>query len=242
LFQDFFGTGRINYVFWSIATEWHIYFFMPLFVWAWRRFGAAPVVTMTMLSGYAVAIAFADTRVARANVHFLGMFTLGMLAAYVAQSKDPLFERLRERFPFRLVALLAFASVVGLIAWFGLQQSIRRFLILDFPVGILATCLLVVGAKPNSLLGRVFSFGPLAFVGTFSYSVYLVHAPFLQLEWQFVLEPLGLSRDAQFLTMGSIGLAVIVGASYGFHRLFEAPFMSSPKAVPKTAMVAKPSV
>jgi peptidoglycan/LPS O-acetylase OafA/YrhL len=242
LLQNVFGTGRINYVFWSIATEWHIYFFMPVFVWGWRRFGALAVVTTAMLVGYALAIGFGHTRLARANPHFLGMFTLGMLAAYIVRSKSAPFVSLRQRFPFKLVAVLALASVIGLIGWFGLQKSIKTFEALDFPVGIMATCLLVVASEKQSLLGRLFSFRPLVFVGTFSYSVYLVHAPLLQIEWQYVLEPLGLGRDGQFLAMLSVGLVLIVAASYAFHRVFEAPFMSSPKAVPKAALVAKTTV
>ena len=40
LIQDLFATSLINYVFWSIAVEWHIYFIVPLLVWCWRRYGA----------------------------------------------------------------------------------------------------------------------------------------------------------------------------------------------------------
>src|SRR5579884_1165265 len=35
LVQDLFGTGAINYVFWSIAVEWQIYFLFPLLVLSW---------------------------------------------------------------------------------------------------------------------------------------------------------------------------------------------------------------
>src|ERR1041384_2109381 len=49
LLQDLFGTSRINYVFWSIAVEWHIYFLMPLLVWAWARLGPAAVVTAALV-------------------------------------------------------------------------------------------------------------------------------------------------------------------------------------------------
>jgi peptidoglycan/LPS O-acetylase OafA/YrhL len=63
------------------------------------------------------------------------------------------------------------------------------------------------------------------FIGTFSYSLYLIHAPILQLLWQYVLNPAGLGSDTMFLVLMTAGLLVVLCAAYGFFRAFEAPAM-----------------
>jgi peptidoglycan/LPS O-acetylase OafA/YrhL len=74
------------------------------------------------------------------------------------------------------------------------------------------------------------------FVGTFSYSLYLIHAPLLQIMWQYVLTPLGVSRNVQFSLLMTLGLALVLLVSYGFFLLFEAPFLRASRT--KTQVVA----
>jgi peptidoglycan/LPS O-acetylase OafA/YrhL len=225
LLQDIFGTSKINYVFWSIAVEWQIYFLFPLFVWAWTKYGARTVVPIALLVGYGLRLGFPESRLVRANPHYIGMFVLGMLAAYVAQSGDERFTRLRV--PWRAIAAVAFAVAAGLTLWLGWKWGADHFYILDFPVGILATSLLVSASRPNAVLGRIFAWKPLVFIGTFSYSVYLVHAPLLQVLWQYVFHPAGLGFETMFACFMTVGLLLILGVAYLFFRVFEEPFMRS---------------
>jgi peptidoglycan/LPS O-acetylase OafA/YrhL len=228
LLQDLFGTGRINYVFWSIAVEWQIYFLMPLIVWGWRRFGPLQVVLATLVLGYALRFGFWDTRIARAAPHFVGMFSLGMLAAYLARSPEARYTRWAERIPWSLVAAAGLAVAMAFSVYWGVSVSEGRFHYLDFPVGIMAFALLVDSSQRRpSMLTRAFSFRPLVFIGTFSYSLYLVHAPLLQLLWQYVLNPLGLKLSVMFVLLLTAGLAVVLGVAYLFFRVFEAPFLGS---------------
>ncbi|HET9956901.1 MAG TPA: acyltransferase, partial [Polyangiaceae bacterium] len=228
LLQDFYATGSINYVFWSIAVEWQIYFLFPLLVLGFRRLGSLQVVGLALLIGYALRIGFAHTRIARANPHFVGMFSLGMLAAYVAQADREPFKRWRYGFPWAAVGSVAFVTAVALAMYWGFRSAIHSFYWLDMPVGIFATCLLVLTSRlPQSRLRSVFAFKPLAFVGTFSYSVYLLHAPLLQLMWQYVLSPLGLAPEAMFSVLLSFGLLAVLGCAYLFFLVLEKPFMSS---------------
>lgn len=229
LMQDVFGTGIINYAFWSIAVEWHIYFLVPLLVWAWFRYGAARVVIATLVIGYALRIAFGDTRLARANPHYLGMFGLGMLAAYVARSTEPLFVQLRQRVPWWLLAGVGLLAAVALMTFWGIEPSTERFYILDFPIGLMAMAVLVLASGPQpTFLTRVFGWRPLVVIGTFSYSLYLIHAPLLQILWQYVMQPLGLEHESMFIFLHTAGLAAVLLASYLFHLAFEAPFMRAP--------------
>lgn len=231
LLQDLFATSRINYVFWSIAVEWHIYFIVPLLVLAWRRFGSTTVVIGCLALGYAVRLGLGDTRVARMHPQFLGMFALGMLAAYIVRSPDARFVRLKQNVPWTAVTSLLLLANVGLISWWGIELAETRFHWLDLPIGIMAAATLSAGAsKPSGLIHRVFSWTPLVAVGTFSYSLYLIHAPLLQIMWQYALVPLGLSREASLSILLTIGFGLVVVLSYVFFRLFEAPFMGSAQA------------
>jgi peptidoglycan/LPS O-acetylase OafA/YrhL len=226
LLQDLYGTGSINYVFWSIAVEWQIYFLFPLLVWLWRRIGPRSTVTAAMVVGYGLLIALGATRVTRANPHYLGMFGLGMLAAYVARSTNAPYVGWRARFPWLSGAVLTFALVGILCLVWGLPASRSRIHWLDLPTGLMTACALVSASK-EGLLSRLFSWKPLVLIGTFSYSLYLVHAPLLQLLWRYLLRGTSISQQAAFGFLMTIGLLVVLGSAYVFFRIFEAPFMRS---------------
>jgi peptidoglycan/LPS O-acetylase OafA/YrhL len=239
LLQDFFGTSKINYVLWSIAVEWHLYFLFPLLVWSWRRFGPYRTLGVAMLVGYTVLFVFGSTRIARANPHYLGMFVLGMFAAYVTRSPHALYARLRDTFPWKWSALAATATTILLMVRWDVDLATERFVILDFPVGIMAASLLVWASQPDGArLSSALSWKPLVTVGTFSYSLYLIHAPLLQVLWQFVFQPAGPSRPMMFGLLMTVGLGAVLVAAYLFYRVFEAPFMRSAAA----ARVQKPSL
>jgi peptidoglycan/LPS O-acetylase OafA/YrhL len=113
-------------------------------------------------------------------------------------------------------------------------------LVLDLLVGVLACSLLVVTSRPGGdWLTAVLGWKPFATVGIFSYSLYLVHAPLLQLMWQYVLHPLGISSTPLFVTLMTVGFALVLALSYLFHRIFEAPFMTS--AARPVPAAARPS-
>jgi peptidoglycan/LPS O-acetylase OafA/YrhL len=230
MMQDLFATGRINYVLWSIAVEWHIYFLFPLLVWAWRRFGPARTIAVTLAVGVLLNAGFYETRIGRANPHYVAMFTLGMLAAYVTTSTNDRYVRLRQNFPWRLTAIAGLSIAAALAVTWDIRLSMMRFPAFDVPVGVMAASLLVLASNDGGILARVFSWKPLVTIGTFSYSLYLIHAPLLQVLWQYLLQPAGVSRLTMFWFLMTIGLGLILLASYGFYRLFEEPFMRAAKS------------
>ncbi|MGH7270993.1 MAG: acyltransferase family protein, partial [Polyangiaceae bacterium] len=239
LLQDLFGTSKINYVFWSIAVEWQIYFLFPLIVWSWRRFGPRVTVTGALVLGYALRFGFADTRVVRAAPQYIGCFALGVLAAYVARSSEGGYVRLRARIPWGLLALGALGCVGVMSRVWGFAVATERFHLLDLPTAIAAMCLLVSTSKPEGPMppiGRCLAWRPLAWIGTFSYSVYLVHAPLLQILWQYVLHPAGLGCGATFIALMGPGAVAVLVVSYGFFKICEEPFMR-----PAGARVARES-
>jgi peptidoglycan/LPS O-acetylase OafA/YrhL len=226
LLQDLYATGSINYVFWSIAVEWQIYFLFPALVWGFRRFGHGRTVAVALVASYAIRLAFGSTRVVRMNPHFLGMFALGMLTAYVARSPriDYVQARQSKIWWWGCAGGLALAVALSL-AW-GVNQSVERFYILDLPIGIVAMSTLVLAQRADgNFMYQLFSWKPLAVIGTFSYSLYLVHAPLLQILWQYGLHPAGLGEQASFFVLLTGGLAVVLAGAYLFFRVFEQPFM-----------------
>ena len=233
LLQNVFGTGKINYVFWSIATEWHIYLLFPGLLFCWRRFGGIATVTGALCVGYAAQFFFATSRLGRANLHFLGLFVMGMFAAaYVVP-------RLQKGSPHGLIwlrgiAVLSLLTVTTLIALWGWRDMERRFLYLDFPVACLSVYLLAEGGlSANNWVHKVFGSAPLVFVGTFSYSLYLVHVPIIALLLLYVANPLNLTSLAGFAFFSTVGVAGVLAGSYGFHQAFERPFMNTKPAPPK---------
>jgi len=229
LVQDMFRTGRINYVLWSIAVEWHIYFLFPLFVWGTVRFGIFRVAMAAMVLGFAARFAAEGTRFARPCPQYVGLFALGMLAAYIVRSKRPEFERAKQSPYWGWAALGLCALVVGLCVHWTIPVAATRFHYLDLPAGVMAMAILVHSSlRPQAPFSRVLNFRGLAFVGTFSYSVYLLHAPLLQVIWQYVLDPLRLSLGQTFAALMTVGLGAILVLSYGFFKVCEEPFMRSP--------------
>jgi peptidoglycan/LPS O-acetylase OafA/YrhL len=227
LLQNVFGTGRINYVFWSIALEWQIYFLFPLLVVLFRRWGMARTVGLAMVVGYSLTLS-GIPRINHANFHYLGLFALGMVAARIAFDDDERLVRLKERGPWRPLAAVTILPATGLILFWGWRTAIDRWPLLDLIVGVGAASLLLAAAQaPRGGVSRGFSWSPLASIGRFSYSLYLIHAPILQLMWLYALKPLGLSNTAIFIALVVGGLPIILGVSYLYFKAFEAPFMNT---------------
>jgi peptidoglycan/LPS O-acetylase OafA/YrhL len=242
LLQNLFGTGRINYAFWSIALEWQIYFLFPLLALAVHRWGAWRTLLPALTAGYAVTITgmlLESRRLHTANFHYLGLFTMGMLAARIAFGRTEELSRLREAGPWKLLAAVGLGTSTVLVVFWGWRTAIERWPLLDLLVGAGTAGLLLTAARaPFGRVSRLFSLRPLAWLGAFSYSLYLIHAPLLQLIWKYTLRPFGLEGTAVYVVLLVAGLPLIVLASYLFYRVFEVPFMNAPSPKPATARAA----
>ncbi len=228
LLQNAYGAGRISYVYWSIATEFQIYFLFPLLLIGLRRYGNFAVTLTLLLAGYALCYILRDTRFARMSVQYLGLFALGMAAASVAFSTEPRLQRFRERFPFGWTAALCVGIVAGLAAALGYENALLQYPLYDLPTGVCAACLLVIASiAPRSLVNRVCSWRPLAWLGTFSYSLYLIHVPIVVFLVRYALRPLGMEDVRGFALLALFGLPIIIAVAYGFYLLCERPFMNT---------------
>jgi len=108
------------------------------------------------------------------------------------------------------------------------DQSIpERWLPCTALVGLAGACLLIAGTQrrrpADATLSRILGWRPLAWLGSFSYSIYLMHYPLLQLVYVYIAKPLATDHMGIFL----IELAAVPGVIFLcwlFHLAFERPF------------------
>lgn len=221
LLQDVYSPAQINGVFWSIALEWQIYFVFPLLILLWRRIGAVTTTLITVFLSLVGLQLVKHTFLSGISLQFLGLFALGTLGAAVCYSEETRWARCRERTPWMLFT-------VGMIAGACLLTYVGKDGYADFFGGLAMLGLLAVAAQPGKNgLRNLLSARPLVFVGTFAYSVYLVHAPLLQVVWQYGLHPLHLGAVPTFCLLALIGGPLIVATAYVFFLTCERPFLNT---------------
>lgn len=222
---------KINSPLWTIATEWQLYFVFPLVLLPlWRKFGSA--VTIVTVLALTLGGLWLLGRGDSAAPWFAGLFAMGMAAAARVSSPSPRQDhRIYGLVALSIGALYAVASALLSFAVFpdrgGIGTQYQLYWMFDVLVGSAVACGLVYCAKTGdaSVVVRLFSSRPLVWLGVVSYSLYLIHDPLL------ALMRAGLARhDLQplpaFAILVVIGVPLVLGASYVFHRCVERPFLS----------------
>lgn len=230
IIQNMWDPEMFNHALWSIATEWQLYFTFPILVWLWRKFGPGVTVTGALLAGYVIRYVSVGTRVFKAQPHYLGLFAIGMLAAHLIFSSDPVSSRVRVRVPWSWLSAFMMASFVLFASLSGLQIVLRYEPLLDCFVAILTGSILLAASTPG-IVRSVLENRVLVSIGTFSYSIYLIHAPLLQIVYQYVARPLGYSNPMTVMVLVTIGMPFILAASYVFFLCCERPFLNTPLAI-----------
>jgi peptidoglycan/LPS O-acetylase OafA/YrhL len=220
VFSDDF---TINHAFWSIAVEWRIYLVFPLILLAWNQIG--PIVTTVITVMVSPLIAMACDRLIGSSLtaNYLGLFALGMLSASIAFNKIGRVQDL----PWRGLMTGSAAGVIYLYVDPSFRPSgLMGEAIIDGLIGFTSMCLLIICVKhEGGFLKKLVSMKPLVFIGTFSYSIYLIHAPLLQVLTQYVF-PQFRSSPLTMLTLLLVpGIPLIIGISYVFYIACEKPFM-----------------
>lgn len=219
LLQDLFydTSGKINHVLWSISVEFRIYFLFPALLFLWKPLKPIPATLLYIFIGYALLAILPESRINLMSFspNFLGLFALGMLAAEISCSGEEYCVRLREKGFWNVLA----AVVIALTLWQGWRLGWSGE---DLGAGLASFSLLIgLSALPISNLRTILSSYPIATIGKFAYSIYLMHAPFLQLFSQYVLAPLNLNVESQFLAIIFIGSPCAVALCYPFYLVFE---------------------
>lgn len=211
---------KINGVLWSIALEAQLYLVFPLLVFALFRIGRFQTLFLTL--GLALAVMFAFPEAMKLYPWFLPLFALGMVAGHFAYRPHP---------------KLSTAPWIGIaLFWIGMTavplavQSKQFIAVSDFGIGVAVAGLIYLGSvAPTRVLPRICSWKPIVAIGGFSYSLYLMHHPILQI--LYVYRPgfvTGPAKSLAYLVL--VGLPLILIACYIFSLMFERPFIRTRKA------------
>lgn len=236
--------NNINVPFWSVAVEWKIYFLFPALVFVWQRFGPVAALAAATLPALVVTgtvfMLWPQKDFSHTCPWFLALFAMGLCAGGATQSAV----RGRWLAPFAWVCALTVALLV--VAFpatvFGQGPAFQRILVLlDLLAGgATAAFLLVLSGAPScSAVLRALSWQPLVWLGTISYSIYLLHLPLLEAAHLLLVSLLPGNDHAYHRALGlmTLGAAFAISCAFVFHLAFERPFMSRP--APKTEREAE---
>jgi peptidoglycan/LPS O-acetylase OafA/YrhL len=224
LLQDAVGNTSPNGAFWSIAVEWHIYFLFPLVLLGFRRTGikivlpatAALIVVQHVIGQLVPVVGMLD----RFTPAYLLLFVAGASAAWLS-------ERQQGRLTAMWTSMIFTACALAFVLASGSENAVRNYFWLDIAVGIATAALFLAAAQGRfRWLTSFLALPPLAFLGSFAFSLYLIHAPVLAMLNDLVVRPLALGAMESLILLLVSGSVASVAAAYAFFLLFERPFLT----------------
>ncbi len=224
LLQDVFGSPSPNGAFWSIAIEAQLYLVLPLMLLIRRRAGAA--VLLGLLTTMVVAVELLSSRVPivamlqRLTPQMAVLFAVGVVATGAVAGRT----RLR-RLPWPWLALVAAVPVLLLIALQGPEWTVEHYFWVDLAIGPAVGLLLIAisHGQPAPVV-RLLDTRPMRRLGSFSYSLYLTHAPLVVLLHHFIIAPHIAHGVPAFLVTLAVAVPVTLAVARIFAGLFELPF------------------
>jgi peptidoglycan/LPS O-acetylase OafA/YrhL len=229
---------------WSVATEWQIYFLLPLILLPlWRRLGLVG----SVVGGFAVGLLPLLLWPKGTNFDtwcpwMLGDFALGMAAASLAfapsrkataaasAGASPGGHRIWGAAFVLAIAAIAAVQIAAPRVW-GFLAEWERDVLVGIAVSLLLVyltrCQIANTSKPTVF--RLLDTRAAITLGAFSYSLYLVHLPMLA-ALNLIFSRLALSDRAHVLAMYTVGPVVALVCGYLFYLAFERPFCQAPSA------------
>lgn len=228
--QDFFAPTQINYVFWSLAVIWQLYLCFPLIVLSWKRLGSLGTTIAVAFLAYTTILLLEMAQIKDVPPQYIGLifdFTLGVLGATIVFSQYSIWIKIRSRFSWELIAGILILLIIGLCYFWGFDQVEQNLAFLDSLCAFATLSILIAGAKlEHNKLSQFIGSRFLVFIGIFSYSIYLIHAPILEMLWRYILRPLGWDKVSEFLALLVIGVPVILILSRVFFQFCEYTFLN----------------
>lgn len=226
--------------FWSIGVEAQLYLVFPLAAWLVLRHGWRGVALMAGASVvYRAAVGIhagatpllalvqgGNTLFPEQTNLFLGRwleFGAGMLIALLV----------RRTGPRHLSGRVEAGAVAGAFCLYAGAQLYQFHLdpadrwpppIVDLLLSLAFGTILLLACTRGSRCGRALAQPQLVWIGTISYSLYLLHYAILQSVSPYVVA-LHLSRAGSYLALGVLGVPLAIACAAVFHQLFERPFM-----------------
>lgn len=185
------GHDSLN-ILWSLAVEEQFYIFWPFIVLLLPE-ALLAVVAVALIALVPVLRAIATPWFDSFwPIYYLTPFRMDLLAAGALLAV--LVRRDREALePFKLPATFLFFAALAVLAW--LHLHFPRFRAANTPISnamlysislVLCTSLVVMALQSKGFLRRVLSNAVLVYVGTISYTIYLIHLTILYAVWPLV--------------------------------------------------------
>jgi peptidoglycan/LPS O-acetylase OafA/YrhL len=225
LAQNVVGAHSPNAAFWSMAVEAQLYIAFPLLLLMVRRWSAAVMLATVALVVAAVGIfgphiPRLDTFVIQSPPDLAALFAVGVVAAGIVGASSA-----RRSWPWPRLALAAAIPVLVIVWWPGSVWTLDHLYWIDLALGPAIACLLagLATGRPAPLL-RALDVRPMRRLGSFSYSLYLTHAPIVAI----VCERIVVGRVPEGVPFFFVSLALVlpltIGFAWGFSSIFETRF------------------
>ena len=225
---------------WSVGVEWWIYFLFPaVLLPLWRRLGM--FLTLGIVTAFTVGIHWLPGQPADFFCPwYFALFGFGAAGAFINFSPGAERER---RWNWTRLSIISLALCLALFScthgWL-----LKRPFAGDIILGLTVTILVIWSSKTAQTAGastamlRILESRPALWLGSFSYSLYLVHDPVIAF-FSPMIRATGWSNEHRLYAHVLTGLLASVTVAYLFHRLFERPFMTGhPKSEVKVALSA----
>ncbi|MER5789821.1 acyltransferase [Streptomyces sp. NPDC001980] len=222
--QDMVTAPTPNGAFWSIGVEAELYLLFPLLLLVRRRSGAAMLAASVTLPVVVIGLTAAGANPVEGDnwlaPHLAPVFAAGVAGAGIVTASD----RVR-RLPWGWFAVLAALPVLALGAVRGSVWTVNHYFWIDLAIAPAMTMLLaaVATGKP-AVLVRLLTARPVHGLGSFSYSLYLIHLPIVMAVMRRIAPHFVSPGLPTFWFTLAVGLPVSICAAWLFSRLFEIPF------------------
>lgn len=206
---------KINGVLWSIALEAQLYVLFPLLVLSFAKTGRW--VTLGWTTALAMAVIDNVPRAPKLYPWYLPMFVAGMVAAHLAY-------RPSLRIGIRpLLGWVMFFVGVWIVGFYATHGDPLAHGDAGIAVAVSSLCYALTTSQQGRIINLI-SRRPLVALGGFSYSLYLMHHPILQI--LYGTRPASIQGEwpiCEYLL--GVGLPAVLIGTWIFSLIFERPFM-----------------
>lgn len=204
----------INWAFWSIATEWQIYFAFPTLLWIWRKAGRTATIVAAFYGSLVLIPVLSRQIYDMASFYYLGSFAMGMAAAALNPNASPRPERWSDQ------RVWLGPGAVGLSLFLASPQICFDIMISAGVAAILIVMARFIQEERTSPFLRLFESWGAVTLGRFSYSLYLIHIPCV-LTIDLLVQRQHFRPLIHLLIDFLVGVPLTLALAYGFYLLFE---------------------
>lgn len=204
---------KINGVLWSITIEAQLYLVFPLFVLGVSRVSRLVTLAAAGLITYAFIVYIPEAP--KLYIWYVPLFVAGIVSAHLAFRPGRV-----GRLP--IVGSIAALGCLGGCYWTASQAWPLYASDLFFGFALAGACYAMTG-MPRGLLYRFLILRPVVVLGTFSYSLYLMHHPIAQL--LYANRPAWANGEISLFLYLVACLPIILFGCWAFYLVFERPFI-----------------